>query len=78
VPGGLAPHLVLVEAGQFLAGLEGLLHLPAPSGHRHIVAQGRRFGALAAVIGQLTGLVVTAHQQMMLTSLLAADVDQLP
>ena len=53
VPGRPAPHLVLIEAGQFVVGLERFLDFPAPSGHPHISAQGRRFGAVTVVKGPL-------------------------
>ena len=69
---------MFVQACQALAGLEGFLDLPPPPGDPHVVGQGDRFGAVAAVIGQLTGLVVTAYQQMVVASCVVDDVEQCP
>ena len=46
VPGGPGADLVFVQPGQPLAGLEGLLDLPAPSGDPHVGAEGDRIGAV--------------------------------
>jgi hypothetical protein len=53
VPGGPAPDLVLVKAGQALTGLEGLLDTPALPGHPHQGHQGHRARCVAAVVGQM-------------------------
>jgi hypothetical protein len=63
VPGAPAVDLVLVQATQALASLEGLLDPPAPAGD--VDQDGQRGGAGrgAAVAGQLAGPAVAAHQQ---------------
>ncbi len=43
-PGGTAADLVLIESGEPLLGLEGLLHPPSGSGDPHQLAQRHRLG----------------------------------
>ena len=59
---------MLVEAGEFLARLEGFLDLPAGSGYAHELGQPYGHVGLAAVERQLTGAAVAADQQPMRTS----------
>jgi hypothetical protein len=79
VPGGPGADLVFVEAGQALAGLECFLDGPAPSSDADVVGEGDRIRAVAAVVGQLAGLVVAAHQQVVVAGVgVTGDLDQRP
>ena len=55
VPGGATADLVLIQAGEFLAGLEGLLDRPAASGHPRQDVQWDRAGGAGAVERALAG-----------------------
>lgn len=63
VPGGPATNLVLVQASQALAGLEDLLHRPAPPSHPHQLGQWHRIGGEAAVEGEFAASAIAADQQ---------------
>jgi hypothetical protein len=67
VPGGPAPDLVLVQAGEALGRLEGFLDAPALPGDAHQDVQRDRAGAVAAQVGQLAGGIVAANQQVMVS-----------
>src|SRR5262249_33571061 len=62
-PRGEAAELVLVQSGQALSGLEGLLHPPSRPGDADQCGQGRRGRRPAAVVGEFTGGAVAADQQ---------------
>lgn len=55
---------MLVESGQFFAGLERFLDFPAPSGYTYIAGKGRWLWAVTELVGQFPGLVVATDQQV--------------
>ncbi len=68
VPGGPAPDLVLVEAGEALGGLEGFLDASIVAQRRAPRSfRGTGSRAVAAQVGQLPGAVVAANQQVMVS-----------
>ena len=71
VPRAPAADLVLVQTTKALAGLEALLHRPAPAGDLNQDGQRHRTGREAAVEGQLAGPLVAADHEPMLAGLAA-------
>ncbi|WP_431607810.1 ISAs1 family transposase [Streptomyces lunaelactis] len=61
-PGGVAADLVLVQPGQPLLALEGLLHPPSGTCDLDQRGQGCRRGGVTAVVGKFTGGAVAADQ----------------
>jgi hypothetical protein len=78
VPGGPAADLVLVQAGQALAGLEILFHGPAAPGDLHQGGQRDGVRGIAAVEGQFPGARGAADQQPAVPRAGVADADPGP
>jgi hypothetical protein len=78
VPGGPAADLVLIQAGQALAGLEVLLDRPAKPGDLDQGGQRDRLRGVAVVEGQFPGAPVPADQQAPVSGAGVADGDPGP
>jgi hypothetical protein len=78
VPGCPVAHLVLVQPGQALAGLEILLGGPAQPGNLDQGGQRDRVRAVAAVERQFPGAPATADQQVPAARIAAGDGDPGP
>ena len=80
VPGGPASDLVLVQGGEFLAGLEAFLDAPASAGDGDQSRQWDRLGCPGAVERQFAGAAVAPDQQVVVAwaGLWVGQGDQCP
>lgn len=78
VPGVPAADLMLVQAGQSLAGLEVVLHRPPPAGDPGECGEGDVAGCVAAVEGQFPGPAAAADQQPAVPGPAGVDADECP